>query len=98
MDEAERERLKKWLDEKWDHGPCPVCAAAEWEPQPKLGQIENLAMPVLFPEGGAALLSTDGRVPALLVTCQNCGYFVAVNAIVAGIRRPGDPGLGVPED
>lgn len=93
MDEAERKRLKKWLDDKWDHGPCPVCGADDWVPQPKLGQIENLALPVegMELEGGGVFLQTTGRVPALLVTCQNCGYFVTVNAINAGIRQPATP-------
>src|ERR1700726_1830045 len=86
MDQSEQERADQWWREKWHHGPCPVGQAVAWEPNPKLGQIENLESGVQTLEGGAMVIQ-GGRVPVFIITCQNCGYMVAINALVAGIRQ-----------
>jgi hypothetical protein len=87
MDAEERARFEAWFAEKWHHGPCPVCAANEWGAQPKLGQIENLGLGLEASDRPMVLIQ-GGRVPILLISCKNCGYTVAVNAIIAGIRQP----------
>ena len=46
-----------------------------------------LAPPEIEVREGGVLVHTGARVPALLVTCQVCGYFLTVNAISAGIRQ-----------
>lgn len=74
MDAQEYERLSAWFADKWKHKECPVCETDFWSPTPNLGQIENLD-------------NIGGRVPVLLITCRNCGYFLSVNALVAGIRQ-----------
>lgn len=74
MDDQERGRLESWLNEKWNHGPCPVCQSNSWATAARLGEISNLD-------------TEDGRMPVLLIGCQTCGYQVVVNALVAGIRE-----------
>jgi len=39
-----------------------------------LSQIENLDQ-------------IGGRIPVLVITCSNCGYFLTINALVAGVRQ-----------
>ena len=100
MDPSEQERAEAWLKENWRHGPCPVCGADDWKRTPNLGQIENLDVgSAVYPLAGL-VVQQRGRVPVLFVTCQNCGYFVTVNAILAGVRQPpmagdgSDPSVG----
>ena len=91
MDEQELARADQWF-QRWGQQPCPVCHSETWRIQPKLGQIENLAFgPGLYFSAGPP----GGRVPVLIVTCTTCGYFLTVNAIVAGVRQfDGTPGAG----
>lgn len=89
MDPAEQERAEAWFRDKWRHGVCPVCEANDWKQTPKLGQIENLDTggdATAYPLIGMAV-RRRGRIPVLCITCQNCGYFVTVNAILAGVRQ-----------
>jgi|CZKG01.1.fsa_nt_gi hypothetical protein len=95
MDPAEQERADAWFRDKWRHGRCPVCNANTWDTLPKIGQIENLHDSPIPPFGGQPF-PIYGRVPVLLVGCQNCGYLVPINALVAGIRQP--PTQYDPED
>jgi hypothetical protein len=39
MDDQERQRLARWLSEKWKHGPCPVCQSNSWATAQRLGEI-----------------------------------------------------------
>jgi len=91
MDQQELEGLERWLNEKWRHGPCPVCGVQAWETVPRLGQITNL--------------DGHGRVPILFIGCRNCGYQIVVNALAAGIRpeqaavtREGEPVFSLRQD
>jgi hypothetical protein len=72
MDQSERERLARWLKEKWRHGPCPVCQSNDWKSSARLGRIVSL--------------DGEHRVPVLFITCQVCGYLATVNALLAGVR------------
>jgi hypothetical protein len=90
MDPSEQERADRWFREKWRHGNCPVCDANDWKQTPNLGQIENLDTgedATNYPLLGVAV-RRRGRIPVLFIACQNCGYLVAVNALLAGIRQP----------
>jgi C4-type Zn-finger protein len=77
MDDQELQRARAWLA-KWPQKPCPVCGTRAWHINPHLGQIKRLPV---GPE-------PTGRVPVLVVACQTCGYFLTVNAILAGVRQP----------
>lgn len=79
--ELDQETLNQWFREKWNHGPCPVCATDLWTPLPRLGMVPNLAQtgPV-----------TTNVVPVLLVHCTNCGYMLSINALVAGVIKEPD--------
>ncbi|HEV7937852.1 MAG TPA: hypothetical protein VGP18_07495 [Solirubrobacteraceae bacterium] len=79
--ELDQEALSRWFSEKWNHGPCPVCATDLWTPLPRLGVVPNLN-----PLGPGAI----NVVPVLLVSCTNCGYMLAINALVAGIVQEPD--------
>ncbi len=49
-----------------------------------LSQIENLDQ-------------IGGRIPVVVITCSNCGYFLTINALVAGVRQP-PPAIETPID
>jgi hypothetical protein len=85
MDALEQARLDAWFATQWRHGPCPVCAAESWDWARNLGQIPNMLM--FGPNGG-------NTVPVVLINCNNCGYTLPINAVVAGILGP--PPMGEP--
>jgi hypothetical protein len=76
MDAKEEARLRVWLQARWRHGRCPVCAENDWTVNPKIGQIFN--------EGS---FGRDGTsYPVVLISCDTCGYTVAINARIAGVK------------
>lgn len=82
MDDQERARAHEWFG-RWVAGkPCPLCNTTNWNIREHLGQIENL------PPGPPGMAPPRGRIPVLLIVCQTCGYFLPVQAIVAGVRQP----------
>jgi hypothetical protein len=81
--EAERERLRHWLEEHWGteegKGACPMCGTNSWT----LGDAAELRA---YEEG---VLHIGGRVyPVMPVVCVNCGNTVLINAILAGVLQP----------
>lgn len=79
--ELDRDALNQWFQNKWKHGPCPVCETDLWTPLPRLGMIPNINPP--GPTGGNV-------VPVLLVSCTNCGYLLTINALMAGVIETAD--------
>ena len=89
MDDQERARAQAWFQRWVGHKHCPVCDTENWNIREQLGQIENL------PPGPPGLFPSRGRVPVLLIVCQTCGYFLPVQALVAGVRElPAPPDQG----
>jgi hypothetical protein len=80
MDDQELARAQQWF-ERWVHKPCPVCNTDNWNIRQQLGQIENL------PPGPPGMAPPAGRIPVLLIVCQTCGYFLPIQALVAGVRQ-----------
>lgn len=76
--ELDQDALSRWFNEKWNHGPCPVCGTDLWTPLPRLGMIPNLA---------ALAPGATNVVPVLLVSCTNCGYLLAFNALTADVIK-----------
>ncbi len=81
MDPQERERAQQWFG-RWGNQPCPLCHTQNWLLGEELGQLEYLT-PLPAGMGGS-----QGRYPVFVFTCQTCGYFRTVNAIISGIRQP----------
>lgn len=79
--ELDQDALNRWIEEKWRHGPCPVCDTNEWVPLPRIGMVPNINPP--GPNGGNV-------VPVLLIHCTNCGYMLTVNAVTAGVLQTAD--------
>lgn len=79
--ELDQDALSRWFNEKWNHGPCPVCGTDLWTPLPRLGMVPNLTP--IAPDG-------TNVVPVLLVSCTNCGYLLAINALTAGVIKDRD--------
>jgi hypothetical protein len=79
--EIDQVKLGEWFSEKWKHGACPVCETNRWTPLPRLGMVPNINPP--GPDGGNV-------VPVLLINCTNCGYILAINALVAGLVKGPD--------
>ncbi len=83
MDPQELARAQVWFQERVldPQLRCPICHSHDWRMQPVLGQIEHLTE--------TPPIST-GRLPVFVVTCRTCGYFLTINALDAGVRRPED--------
>ena len=68
-----REDVTKWMEDHWQHGPCPVCQSDTWEAEARL-----FAMPRLPPFVGVFRA-------VFPVRCKTCSYMVLINAKSAGI-------------
>jgi hypothetical protein len=72
-----------WIGEKWLGSECPFHSQkTTWSINRTLGQFDGYR-----PSGSLA-----GYVfPAVVVTCQVCGFMVPVNAIKMGVVVPDNP-------
>ena len=77
MDEPQRERVTKWLEEKWQDHPCAVCGVDDWSASDPVAVKP-------YPEDflGASI------VPLIPVVCRNCGNTHFLNAVIAGLFPP----------
>ena len=71
----QEQAIQEWLARKWKHGPCPVCSTDNWS----YGPVLELGM--FNPVVGVGNIVT----PAFPVSCDNCGYLLLFNGIVAGV-------------
>lgn len=81
MAKFESSEAIKYLTDKWKNRNCPMCGSGPWKVQNSSFQLTE------FNEGNMVI--GGPVIPVLPVTCGNCGHVVLVNAIVAGIHKPG---------
>lgn len=70
-------RATNWLNTHWTTPACPFHGATTWGVSETLAEVRN------FAAGGIQF--GGGVYPLIIVTCQDCGYTVLVNAILAGV-------------
>ena len=78
MDADEQRKTQEWVETKWNHGPCPVCQTNSYSAGDDLTEIRSFS-------GGDLVIGSAGVYPLFPVTCNNCGYTLLINALVAGI-------------
>jgi len=67
----------EFLNQKWRGGKfCPVCGTNGWNVEPQLAELRFLSV------GGFAI--GGPVIPLVVVTCNNCGNTILINAIKAG--------------
>jgi hypothetical protein len=76
-----QQKLLTHLSEKWKGRSCSMCDARNWNLSDKLFELREF-------QGGELVLGTGPIIPLVVVTCNNCGNTVLVNAIKAGAIEP----------
>jgi hypothetical protein len=73
--------LVEFLNSKWRGGKtCPVCGTNTWNIESQLAELRFLSV-------GAFVIGAP-VIPLVVVTCNNCGNTVLINAIKAGWQPP----------
>jgi len=78
---AQADRGIKWLRSKWPNPVCPICTANNWQIA-AIGEIRDFS--------GGGLVVGGALIPVMPVVCNNCGYTLLFNALVAGVIEPPD--------
>lgn len=79
LDDKQREKLLKHLQEKWKPpATCPVCKSNTWDVSKEIYELREF-------QGGGLVLGGSPIVPLVPVTCTTCGNTVLLNALVAGV-------------
>jgi hypothetical protein len=81
----QQQRLQDWFRNKWNHGPCPVCAANSYAPPDRPWEVRP------FHGGNMVIGGPGGIIPMFPVSCTNCGYIVWINALISGVVLPRPP-------
>lgn len=80
LDPEQSKRAVAYLNEKWSTAhSCPICTANDWN----VSEIVELR-----PFTGGNLVVGGAVYPLLQVVCNNCGYTLLLNAIIAGLVGP----------
>lgn len=75
-----------WLETKWGSVACPYCGTNGWEVGHQIVEQRSWGLGAVF--------------PVFLVTCENCGHTVHVDADKAGVvsRLPVEEGEATSEE
>jgi hypothetical protein len=82
-DEFIKEKLAKWLSEKWVGGiACPVCKENDWGLYDQIWELRK------FQKGDVAL--GGPIIPLVVITCNNCGHTMHFSALKIGLTETED--------
>jgi hypothetical protein len=81
MEKDDSEKLIKFLNEKWQGRPCPMCQFGRWSVQDKIFELREF-------HGGSLVVGGTPIIPVIPVTCGNCGNTILINAITTGVVKP----------
>ncbi len=76
LNEAQKQKLRSWLNDKGVRPTCVSCGANEW------GAGELVSTTVLSSEG---LQITETHVPTVQLVCTNCGYIMSYAGVPIGL-------------
>jgi hypothetical protein len=77
MDASQQQRAINHLQAKWRNPVCPIDGANSWT-------ISDVVELRPF-TGGGLIIGAGPLFPFFQVTCNECGYTVLFNAVVAGL-------------
>ena len=81
MTSYDTEKLIAFISERWNDKVCPMCNTGPWSVQDSVFQFTEFHVTGTVIGGPV--------IPIVPITCEHCGYTVAVNAIIAGaVARP----------
>jgi hypothetical protein len=87
LDAEQLDKTLSWIGEKWKDKRCPICENPNWSVSKTVFEMREFN-PQGFVVGGPV-------APLITVTCNNCGYNVAFNALKIGVI---DTPSGQPSD
>ena len=85
MSSFDTNKVIAFIAQKWSGRSCPMCGSGPWSVQDKVFQLSE------FHDGNMVI--GGPLIPVVPVTCNNCGYTVVVNAILAGAIPASAPPL-----
>lgn len=77
MSKSQKDRLLKFLGEKWGDKPCPMCGHIGWQLHDCVYEVKDFA--------GIGVFTVGQVAPVALVSCTDCGNTVMINAIAAKV-------------
>ena len=75
----DKEKIEKWLDERWKNRNCPLCDSNDWEFESSFGNILPLY-----------IVTTGTFYSYVLIICNHCGYTHFLNAVTIGLVEGSD--------
>lgn len=73
-------KIDEWLTSKWGEKKlCTQCEVSAWG-------VGAAPASVPLSSNDARIIYAGGHYPCIVVTCNNCGNTILVNALVAGIQ------------
>lgn len=79
MDAQTAGRLARFIETKWKHGECPVCAVNSWQVGTDIGEM---SVSDIY---ASDIVAAGTIYPLFPIFCTNCGYTLLFNAQVAGL-------------
>ena len=76
MNSFDTDKFIAFIGQKWGGKGCPMCGKGPWSVQDRVYQLSE------FHQG--SMVVGGPLIPLVPVTCNNCGYTIVVNAILAG--------------
>lgn len=83
MTKIDAKKLIKYLGDKWQAQPCPMCGARRWNVQETSFELREY-------HGGNMVIAPGPVIPLVPVICTNCGNTILINSLVAGLELEGE--------
>ena len=75
------QRALDWIEDNWvGKRSCPICEGTGWFVGEYLGEVKSIQPKSKF------WLNGGSSYPMIVLSCENCGYSLFFNAIVAGMN------------
>jgi len=83
--EISESQVRAFLDRVYPQGlkPCDACGHPHWTYDNRVYELRE------FSGGGLVIGGSQKIIPALALTCTNCGNTKLINALVAGLMPKG---------
>jgi hypothetical protein len=84
LTDEERKKINDFLEKNWASPQnCSVCHKNSWNISPEVFELRS------FHGGSMVIGGKSGIVPLILITCDNCGNTIFINALIAGLDLKG---------
>ncbi|MBA7695435.1 hypothetical protein ES703_104063 [subsurface metagenome] len=82
LNKSQRDKLLKYLDEKWPTRKCTICGHSSWQIQDSVWEIREF-------QGGGMVIGGGSLIPVISIMCTYCGNTLLFNALHSGIIEGG---------